>query len=110
MHDIEMGAIKEVVSPNIINNFSINNMPFMNMPIVEQKEDKNYIIDSLACCLLYFCCVFACPINIVCGIYSYVLASNDTSDNHFIRLCIKVSLILSIIFFVCFLFVLIFSV
>lgn len=92
MHDVEIVTIKEPISTNVINNFSINNMPF-----IQQRENNNYILDSLACCLLYFCCICVCPFNLVCGVYSYILASNDTSNNNFIRFCIKAFIILSIV-------------
>lgn len=82
-------------SPHIINTLSVNNMPI---------EDKNtYLLDSFMCCLLYFCCFCAFPFNIFCGVYSYLLAKKDTSNNEISRLLIKGSIIFSLLFgLICF--------
>ena len=84
--------VPEIVTPNITNNptFLINNI------LYTEESDGDYMMDSLICCLLYFCCICTCPCNIFCGIYSYLLAHKDKSNNNILRFIIKSSIITSI--------------
>jgi hypothetical protein len=114
--------IEVVTQPSIPNNAPISEYQriYMSEPYqhIYIPPDNNYsisqrytdnIVNSFLCCIFYFGCICICPINIICGVWSYVLAVEDNSNHGCMRVLIKASIVTSVIFFVILLIIAIFS-